>query len=388
MCTTIASILIHSVYLKGYPVFLGQNLPWSSETNNGWQVCMLPQDCPSITPHALVSHPPELASPHPAVWRPASTCFTAAHKNTKGNAIQYLSSSSISHLQSRSAMQYDTWNVLHPLATITRCHPAQPRLTMLTSSATHIRHPSAMHSWTQRFVVHLLHHPALASSHSCHLVHQTSSSMALNHFPDLQHLSHLVHPSTMPSRTWPIPVQSLHRLPSTLMPLMKSSTWHILHPLRLIIQHLPLPTAHRPCSARCHQQCLVHQQATSRLPPAIERPSVHQNFLQSSTRYVRIHCPAFQYLISPLPPSPACQNTPSTYGAIHHFLVTWSIQQSPRSCKHSLTSNSSNIQQFIFYTSNQPTMNFAKVLEFWIIKNTTLGLIREICTTIELMLNL
>ena len=108
MCTTIASILIHSVYLKGYPVFLGQNLPWSSETNNGWQVYMLPQDCPSITPHALVSHPPELASPHPAVWRPASTCFTAAHKNTKGNAIQYLSSSSISHLHSRSAMQYDT----------------------------------------------------------------------------------------------------------------------------------------------------------------------------------------------------------------------------------------------------------------------------------------
>ena len=357
MCTTIASILIHSVYLKGYPVFLGQNLPWSSETNNGWQVCMLPQDCPSITPHALVSHPPQLASPHPAVWRPASTCFTAAHKNTTGNAIQYLSSSSITHLPSRSAMQCNTWHVLHPLATITRCHPAQPRLTMLTSSVIHIRHPSAMHSWTQRFAVHLLHHPALASSHSRHLVHQTSSSMALNHFPDLQHLSlsHLVHPSAMPSRTWPIPVQSLRRLPSTSMPLMKSSTWHILHRLRPIIQHLPFPTAHRPRSARCHQQCLVHQhwlpqQATFRLPPAIERPSIHQNFLQSSTRYVRIHCPAFPNLISPLPPSPACQITPSTYGTIHHFLVTWSIQQSPRSCKHSLTSNSSNIQQLYFIT--------------------------------------
>ena len=177
------------------------------------------------------------------------------------------------------------------------------------------------------------------------------------------------------------------------MPLIKSSTWHILHPLHPILQHLPLPTAHRLRSASCHQQCLVPlhwlpQQATSRLPPPIERPSVHQNFLQSSTRYVRIHCPAFPNLISPLPPSPACQITPSTYGAIHHFLVTWSIQQSPRSCKHSLTSNSSNIQQFIFYTSNQPTMNFAKVLEFWIIKNTTLGLIRKIWTTIELMLNL
>ena len=325
MCTTIASILIHSVYLKGYPVFLGQNLPWSSETNNGWQVCMLPQDCPSITPHALVSHPPELASPHPAVWRPASTCFTAAHKNTKGNAIQYLSSSSISHLHSRSAMQYDSWHVLHPLATITRCHPAQPRLTMLTSSATHIRHPSAMHSWTQRFVVHLLHHPALASSHSCHLVHQTSSSMALNHFPDLQHLSHLVHPSTMPSRTWRIPVQSLHRLPSTLMPLMKSSTWHILHPLRLIIQHLPLPTAHRPCSARCHQQCLV--------PPTIHVPSATSNWM--TIRKPQFSAVQHSLCQDPLPSFSVLDITTASFPSLpKHSVHLWRYPPLPSHMEH------------------------------------------------------
>ena len=116
-------------------------------------------DLPALAPQLPTRTPQET---------PYSTCHlhpsATFQVDQRCSAILYMSSI---HLQpSPDVIQHSLVSQCWPLAqhTIVIHQRCTPELSVLPSI--------------------LLHHPALASSRSCHLVHQTPSSMALNHVPD------------------------------------------------------------------------------------------------------------------------------------------------------------------------------------------------------------